>query len=269
MYKKFASIANSAKFGYSFDSDKWEYRANPFLTQKFRMFETMGDGMTQHSHDWPVTEEYAIDYLFSLAVILLEDEEIASNYSHMFHAQPRMDSLRFAASLVFDPEKDKDWNKKRYYSMSELKVSRNPKLQYDTRYKELNEYQTGTAESILGLVCNEHMDGLERWQYADSVRTWAADNLKKSYMEMPAVHLKWFESAKTIRGSQADQYQLARVFRDAFEACQAAVDSHVTRRRATSYVECYREELQRRAEREIQAAAHNETAEAQSETAAA
>ena len=83
MYRKFASIANSAKFGYSFDSDKWEYRVNPFLTQKFRMFETMGDGMTQHSHDWPVTEEYAIDYLFSLAVILLEDEEIVAAVEEM------------------------------------------------------------------------------------------------------------------------------------------------------------------------------------------
>jgi hypothetical protein len=269
MYRKFASIANSAKFGYSFDSDKWEYRTNPFLTQKFRMFETYGDNLIQHSHDWPVTEEYAIDYLFSFAVVLLEDAEIADNYSHMFHAEPRPDALKFAASLVFDPEKDKEWNKKRYYSMSELKVSRNPKLQYDTRYKELNEYQTGTAESIFALCCNEHMDGLERWQYADAVRTWAGNNLKKCWMEMPAVHLKWFESAKSIRGSQADQYQLARDFRDAFEACQAAVDIHKNRKRATQYVECYRNELQRRAEREIQAAAHNETAEAQSETAAA
>jgi hypothetical protein len=43
------------------------------------------------------------------------------------------------------------------------------------------------------------------------------------------------------------------------------VDSHINRRRATQYVECYREELQRRAEREIQAAAHDETA---TETAA-
>ena len=265
MYRKFASIANSAKFGYSFDSDKWEYRANPFLTQKFRMFETMGDGMTQHSHDWPVTEEYAIDYLFSLAVVLLEDEEIGSNYGHMFHAQPRPDALKFAASLVFDSEKDKEWNKKRYYSMSELKVSRNPKLQYDTRYKELNEYQDGTAGAILALVMPQSPDGLEAWQYADAVRTWVAENLKSGYMEMPAVHLKWFESAKFERGRQADQYQLARDFRDAFEACQTAVDSHFNRRRATQYVECYRSELQRRAEREIQAAAHDETA---TETAA-
>ena len=85
MYKKFASIANSAKFGYSFDSDKWEYRANPFLTQKFRMFETMGDGMTQHSHDWPVTEEYAIDYLFSLAVIILESPVTTATCSTRNH----------------------------------------------------------------------------------------------------------------------------------------------------------------------------------------
>jgi hypothetical protein len=123
MYKKFASIANSVKFGYSFDSDKWEYRQNPFLTQKFRMFETMGDVMTQHSHDWPVTEEYAIDYLFSLAVVLIEDAELSNTYSHMFHAQPRPDSLKFAASLIFDGEKDSGWSAKRYYSMSELKVS--------------------------------------------------------------------------------------------------------------------------------------------------
>ena len=259
MYKKFASIANSVKFGYSFDSDKWEYRQNPFLTQKFRMFETMGDGMTQHSHDWPVTEEFVIDYLFSLAGVLLEDAELSNHYGHMFHVQPRLDSLKFAASLIFDPEKDKEWNKKRYYSMSEEKVSRNPKLQYDTRYKELNEYHTGTAESILALVTPEHSDGLERWQYADAVRNWVAENLKKGYMEMAAVQLKWFEEAKRIRGSQADQYQMARDFRDAFEACQAAVDSHAGYRRATSYVECYRNELQRRAERAAQAEAHQET----------
>jgi hypothetical protein len=132
-------------------------------------------------------------------------------------------------------------------------VSRNTKLQYDTRYKELNEYQTGTPESILGLVMPEHADGLERWQYAEAVRTWASENLKHSYMEMPAVQLKWFESVKRATGYQADQYQCARDFRDAFEACQTAVDSHQNRRRAESYVECYRDELQRRAERAAKA----------------
>lgn len=251
MYKKFASIANSDKFGYAFDSDKWEYNQTPFLNQKFRMFDTCGDGMIQHSHDWPVTEDFAIDYLFSFAAVLLDDAEIASNYGHMFHAQPRQEALRFAAGLVFDPEKDKEWNKKRYYSMGELKVSRNSKLQFDTRYKELNEYQDGTPTAILALVMPKYADGLEMWQYADAVRTWAADNLKKnSWMEMPAVQLKWFESAKSIRGSQADQYQLARDFRDAFEACQAAVDSHTNRRRASQYVECYREQLKRKAAQE-------------------
>ena len=199
MYKKFASIANADKFGYSFDSDKWEYNQTPFLNQKFRMFDTCGDGMIQHSHDWPVTEDFAIDYLYSFAAILLEDSEIANNYGHMFHAEPRQEALKFAAGLVFDPEKDKEWNKKRYYSMSELKVSRNSKLQYDTRYKELNEYQDGTPNAILALVMPQHADGLEMWQYADAVRTWAANNLKNSWMEMPAVQLKWFEIAKAIR----------------------------------------------------------------------
>ena len=72
MYKKFKSIANSAKYGYCFDTDKWEYRSNPFLSQKFRMFETYGDRDIQHSHDWAVTEDFAIDYLYSLAAAMLE-----------------------------------------------------------------------------------------------------------------------------------------------------------------------------------------------------
>lgn len=82
MRRVFKSIAFPEKYGYAFDSDAWEYRSNPFLTSKFRMFETYGDGLCQHSHDWPVTEEYAIDYLYSLAMVVVEDSELGEHVEY-------------------------------------------------------------------------------------------------------------------------------------------------------------------------------------------
>ena len=113
------------------------------------MFETYGDRMTQHSHDWPVSEEFAIDYLFSLAAAMLDDEELAEKASHSFSGGVHKDTLKFAASLVFNPDKDKEWGKTRYFSMSLGKVTRDREKQHDDRYKQLNEYQDGTPKSIL------------------------------------------------------------------------------------------------------------------------
>ena len=252
MHKKFASIANSAKYGYCVDTDAWKYDSRPFLSQAFRMFETYGDGLCQHSTDWPVSEEFAIDYLFSLAAVLLEDEALAYQIESKFHVTVRQDLLDFAAGLIFDPEKDKEWNKKRYYSISLQKVTRNREKEHDNLYKELNEYQNGTPESIFALVKPEYCYGLEAWQIADAVRTYVNDRPKMRGMEMPAVYLKWFESAKTVRGSQSDQYALARLFRDAFDACQWACDSHRDRKRATREVEQYREHLEYEAKQEAE-----------------
>jgi hypothetical protein len=261
MFRKFASIAHSDKYGYTFDTDKWEYRSNPFLSQKFRMFETYGDRMTQHSHDWPVSEEFAIDYLFSLAAAMLDDEELAEKASHSFSGGVHKDTLKFAASLVFNPDKDKEWGKTRYFSMSLGKVTRDREKQHDDRYKQLNEYQDGTPKSILALVTDQHCDGLEMWFIADAVRNWCADNLKNGWMEMPAVQLKWFE------GKQSDQYAMARLFRDAVEACQNAGEWLRMKRNATAGVENYRNALERKREREAQAEAHGEIATTESSAA--
>ena len=256
MYKKFASIANSAKYGYAFDSDSWEYKANPFLSQKLRMFETYGDGLCQHSHDWPVTEDFATDYLFSLAAAMLADEELAEKAAYCFNDKPQTETIEFAASLIFNPEKDKGWEKTRYYSMSLLKVSRNRDKEHDDRYKELNEYHTGSAESILALVSQENSDGLTRWQYANAVREWCNNNPKmKSTLELAAAQLGWFKEG--IR-SQGEQYQRARAFRDAFEACYDAGETVRLRKNATAGVENYRNDLQRKADQEAAAAAATE-----------
>ena len=239
MQRKFASIANSAKYGYSFDTDSWEYRSNPFLSQKMRMFETYNDGLCQHSHDWAVSEEFAIDYLYSLAVAMQSDEDLCERAGYCFGATVSTDTLKFAASLIFNPEKDKEWGKTRYFSMSLGKVTRDQDKRHDDRFKELNEYHTGSPVSILALVTHEYADGLERWQIADAVRTWSAENLKNGYMEMPAVQLKWFNS----------DFNVAREFRDAVECCKDAATALRSRNNSAAQVDNYRRSLERKAAR--------------------
>jgi hypothetical protein len=223
------------------------------------MFETMGDGMVQHTPDYAVGEEFAIDYLFSLAAAMMEDEELVKDCGHLFGYRLDPERIKFAASLVFNPEKDKAWDKKRYYSMSLLKVTRNREKEHDDRYKELNEYQNGSPESILALVMPQHGDGLEAWQYANSVRDWCGDNLKTS-LEMPAVQLGWFKDGS--RG-QGDQWQKAREFRDAMEACHGIAESRRLRMNSENGVENYRLALQRKAQREAAQAAEKQATEEQ------
>jgi len=239
MHRKFASIAHSTEHGYSFDSDAWEYNASPFLSCKFRMYQTFGDGDCQHSNDFPVTEDFAIDYLNSLAAAMLEDEALAEQVGYM-HRETRSDLLQFAASLIYNPEKDSGFGRARYFSVLLGKISRNQDKQHDDRFKELTDLHTGSAESIYKILIPGYSDGYERWQLADIVRNWVAEHLKNGFMELPAVFLSWF-------GQDSSK---ARAFRDAHEACEGIAKSYRDRKNAIAQIECYRGELGRKAQRE-------------------
>ena len=261
MRVKFNSIANSGHYGYAYDSEVWESRSNPFLSIKFRMFETYGDGLTQHSPDWAVTEDFATDYLFSLAAAMIENPEITNDAVYRFNEKPRPDLLAFAASLIYNPEKDSGYGKTRYYSTNLMKVTRNREKAHDDRYKELRDWHTGTPDAIYKMIVPEYSDGLTRWLYANAIREWAGENLKNSFMEMPAVFLEWFKDRSE---SQHEQYNKARDFRDAVEACQSITESYRLHKTAVQEVENYRDASKRKAEREAAKAAEiatNETVE--------
>lgn len=249
MFRKFASIAHSDKYGYAYDSEKWEYRTAPFLQMKFRMFETCGDGLTQHSPDWSVTEDFATDYLFSLAAVMIEDEELARDAAYCFNDKPRAEIIKFASALVYNPEKDKEWAKQRFFYLGEQKVTRNPDKRHDDRYKELKDWHDGTPKSIYSIIVPEHCHGLTRWIYANAVRDWAGENMKNGFMEMPAVHLGWFKDGVK---SQGEQFQRAREFRDAVESCQSIGESYRQRKIGIQEVQCYRDGLERKAQREAE-----------------
>ncbi len=255
MLKKFASIANSAQYGYAYDSEKWEMSGKSFLATSFRMFQTMGDGLIQHSGDWPVTEEYATDFMFSLAAAMLEDPEFCDAVGYTVNRGTCDEDIKFAASLVYKAEKDSVYGKHRYFSMELRKVTRDQEKQHDNRYKELREYHTGTPEIICGMVTPEYADGLMRWNCAAQVRRWCSEN-QKAFMEMPAVHLQWFKDADR----QSNQYDRARQFRDSVEACKAAYQIVQARQLATDHLQNYQRRLEREKVAAEQAAQNVEVA---------
>lgn len=178
---------------------------------------------------------------------MLEDEELADSAIYCFNHGIAHDRLQFAASLVFNPEKDQTWydgkatgGKTRYFSMSLQKVTRDREKQYDERYKELTQYMDGSPKSILALVTSEYTDGLEHWQNANIVRDWCDANIKNSWMELPAIQLGWFNK----------DHSKARDFRDAFEACRDAGQWLRIRKNAQNGVENYVGALERKTKRE-------------------
>jgi hypothetical protein len=234
MLKKFASIAFANNYGYAYDSEAWDYNSIAFLDKKYRMFQTYGDGLCQHSGDWPVAEEYAIDYLNSLAVVLLQDEELAEHAMYGFQTPARKEVIEFAASLVYDPKKDAGYGKARYYRLQHRKVTRNQDKAHDDRYKELHQYLDGSPESIFSVMVEDYASGQDRYHYACALRAWLEENRPKVYMEMPCRFLKWFkESTHT-----------AREFRDAHEACFAACQIVEDRKRETMHIENYRRRVE-------------------------
>lgn len=232
MFTVFPSIGHPEKYGYSFNSDP-EYTASAFLASTFRMFQTYGDGLCQHSSCWPVTEEYAIDYLFSLAAELEKNGDLCEEVRREFNRTPSVEDMKFAAGLVWNPEKDTGFGKTRYYSVELHKVTRNYEKSHDTRYTELYSNNDGTPKAIYEIVVPGHARGLARWTYAKTVREWAQDNLKNGWMEMPAVFLEWFQNDR-------DQYQRSREFQSAFEVCAYLTECEWKRREAARRIEHYR-----------------------------
>ena len=98
MHRKFPSIQHPAEYGYLYESVSSYSNHEPQLDSDFRMFQTYGDGLTQHSGDWPITRDFAIDYFASLAAALLTDEELADSLSWKLNRVISDEQIAFAAS---------------------------------------------------------------------------------------------------------------------------------------------------------------------------
>lgn len=219
----FPSIAHSSKYGYAYDSSAW---SGTETNSSFRMFETMGDGLTQHSNDWGVTFEYLSDYLQSLGAAMLSNDELTTAVSYVVLRKPDTEKIEFAASVVWK-DSDQHWEKRRYYSIKLQKVGGRAK-EHDKRFTEITKYQDGSRSSILKLVTSEYADGFERFQNAEAVRLWAGE--QKKHVEVGEGWPEWFDG----------EWRKNNAVRGAMELCRALAEAKQHRERAESILEHYR-----------------------------
>ena len=248
MLKKFGSIANK-QYGYSYDSQAFDIHAP--IDGHFRMFDTYGDGLTQHSPDWSVQLDHLADYLASLAEAMLTDQELAQNCLFTFSRRPSVKAIEFAASVKLKAAEEKDWLRgRRWFSAKELKLSKSPSKEHDKRYEEVREIHDGSPNSIFRILVGEYSSGLEKYLTADAIRDWVlAQDRGGLYMQMPAEFLKW-----------TDDRDKARLLRDAVESCKNITESYRLRSAAESAITSYRRQVAPKPAPEPEAeVAHEET----------
>ena len=218
----FASIADSDKVAYQYDSDA--YSRNPLVNSEFRLYETLGDGMIAHTPSMDIAPERLTDYLQSaLRFMFAEDQTKDSTLTYQMSCASRRgpcdEVIAFAASIVAK-EADKDYSTRRYYSISERKISKNSKLQYDKRYQEVPSWADGSAESIYRLLRSEWQDGFSAYCYAYNVRQWCVDH--SLYCELPGSLMGWFRDDSEKDRSLMYALRAVRCFADSIDALDNA-----------------------------------------------
>ncbi len=145
----FRSLGRGDKFGYLLltepceDYHDYMYRRgyHNYVHGRAGEFETYGDGLVQHSGDYPVALEHFGDFCASLGAFMLEADK---------KDRVRvMERLRFTFDVPYDLKGKVafllglkyDESKERYYSLDthrgECKVSASPSKQYDKRWHRI------------------------------------------------------------------------------------------------------------------------------------
>lgn len=237
VYVTFPSLMNPTTHAYRFDSSAWK-RDNAGVEAKFRMFQTYGDGMVQHSNDWAITYDYLGDYCASLAAYMLthrptahavnvEDPDLSDHERSMkelYRAigyivleRPRLESIEFAASVVWK-ESDDEFSKQRFYSLELKKITKDREKQHDKRFKRIERNDDGSAEAVLRMITPEHTDGVERLCYALAVKEW-----------FDAQPKKWCESAPKMLGWWNEDPEIGKkrnILRYGFDALREVARSY-------------------------------------------
>ena len=223
MHRKFASLQHPEQYGYAYDSEAFD--SNAEVDWHMRMFHTYGDGLCQHSGDWPIATQFMPDYLASLAKAMLEDTELVERSTFDFCRVPTNKTIAFCASVKWK-ESDREWGKRRYYSVSELKISNSRSKEHDKRYQEIREWNDGTPEAIYRMCIPDYSRALQMYSTAQAIREWCSEESGRGWMELPAIFLKWFDLDTRI----------AQDMHYAFNACKLLCQAHSLRGQAQCHL---------------------------------
>ena len=248
MLSKFESVLNGDKYAYAYEFCGFTTGAE--INHSFRMFQTYGDGICQHSGDWPITKDFLADYLLSLSAAMLKDDELCENLHYTIARRPSKAEIEFAASVVFKPGSEgSSYEKKtRYFSIPEKKITAHPQKQFDKRYSEIRLCHDGSPTAIYNMLLPDYSDGLMMFQWSTAIRNWILDLPDSGpYMPLPAIFLKW----------TTDQAK-ARELNHAFECVCNVVAAYRLRSNAQSELDRVRQNLERVKEQQAATAATTE-----------
>ncbi len=218
MRQTFKSLAHF-DIGYAYDSKSDDYRAA--IQPHFRVFQTFGDGLTQHSVDSSVNVDLLADYLLSLTAAMLVDHDLAKEMQYTLSQRPTEQALRFAATVIYRP------GKTRYFSLDQLKISASDSKRHDKRYIEMNEAHDGSPRAMLRVLTPEYAHGFQVYATAEAVRDWLMRN--DQHAELPACLLKWLDEDR----------DRARELHRAYTVCCGIAESARLRENAEREIENY------------------------------
>lgn len=237
MIRIFKSLQFPEKYGYKFNSDCY---TSGSINPQFRMFETMGDGLTQHTNDWPVTIEHLSDFLFSLLTELMtvpfdDSDSFVSEVRYQFMHRPSDAEIKFAMGLIWK-ESDKSYSKRRYYSISLEKISSSDSKQYDKRYSRVEDWMDGEPKAVARLLLPDFAGAWRAYCHAEAIRnTWLESGKGGWGYGYPAEFLEWFDGDENSWGKGANIYMAFGAMQNFLESwrlrscCANALENNVRR----------------------------------------
>jgi hypothetical protein len=236
MRAKFASIAHNSTHAYLIETAyRPERSGGCALAEWAWMYETYGDGLTQHSGEWRVQKEHIIDFCASLAEYLVrldpaERDAVAAEFRFKWPEETPEKDMEFAYSIRYNSEKPY-----RYYNLRERKVSSAESKQYDKRWQRIPDWADGSPMAMARLINTR--------EYGPDLLDWF--RLVSDCYTYVMRHDGWSPAPpKLLELPDPDGDLESR-----FNTVTAIVKSCELMAYATRSVEGYRENLQARAER--------------------
>lgn len=220
MLFRFASIANPNRMAYQYDDNAWGSRAT--ISYHMLQYETYGDGLMQHSPEYPIAQEQLTDYLASLAAVMKDNVALVEACLYEICRWPSDAEIEFCASVHYKPPKEGTWRKPVYYSRQLRKISTSDSKEHDKRYTEVQEWNDGSPEAVYRMLIPDYAVGIQMFTYAYAIREWFIKQ-PSGWMELPSVFLKWHEdneAARQLRYAYEACYGYAKALRIRHEADQ-------------------------------------------------
>lgn len=151
---------------YSNEIETWNCTKG-FLSARIAEYQCFNDGMVQHSPHCLIYGDNIVDCLVSMAFFVNDnknDNDLMKLVSDVWPTDIYKDKIDFARSIKFNPDKRK------FYSITELKTSTSEKMQYDKRYELIPEWADGSIDCLCRMLIPSFSNGLEKFYYYDQLR---------------------------------------------------------------------------------------------------